>query len=282
MCVCVCVWACVGMCVCLSLFLGIMLDSHLWPTHAQLRTIFQSLDKLTMNPFEGLFWDNWEACTASPHWWIPTRVQKVLDRIISKTSGSIWSLKVRECPSNGCENLGSHHSRQWGVQYEFVQNSSNIWLKKLIVKGAEGHCKSKSCYVRCRSRHTSKEQAFVSMHWKREAVQVQCTKMMSIWCLPKFNNFLNKTNSCWWEKNQIRTAKRFHQICTKTCLLSMQLNLPITKMFQLKISMKLQNYFLLFQLFKKKKRNQREEILPWQTEMAPMRRKFLVALKDNG
>ena len=35
-------------------FLGIMLDSHPRPTHAQLRTIFQSLYEQMMNPIEGL------------------------------------------------------------------------------------------------------------------------------------------------------------------------------------------------------------------------------------
>ena len=37
----------------------------------------------------------------------------------TKTSGSIRSLKVGECPSNSNENLGRHHSCQRGVQYEF-------------------------------------------------------------------------------------------------------------------------------------------------------------------
>ena len=67
-------------------FLGIMLDSHPRPTHAQLRTIFQSLYEQMMNPIEGLSFGTIEKHLTK---YDPQKLEKVLPTIMKTLAATL-------------------------------------------------------------------------------------------------------------------------------------------------------------------------------------------------
>ena len=121
--------------------------------------------------------------------------------------------------------------KSWQPPFSPARDSVWIWSwihrtfgqKSWLSKAQKDFVKAKVA-IRCRSRHpctgTSKRQAFVSMHWKWEADQEQCSSFLSGWC--QFDVYQNSTTS--WtrpthtdeKRNQIQengllgTVKRFH------------------------------------------------------------------------